>query len=135
MGAWSHQPFGNDTAGDWAYGLVEADDLSIVESAIDAVLNCGSNYVDADVASEAVAAVEVLAKLLGRGTQSDTYTAEVDAWVKSRQLVPSSALLQKAQAALARILSDNSELAELWEDGDAESWVASMVDLQVAIGA
>lgn len=24
MGAWSHEPFGNDTAGDWVYELEDA---------------------------------------------------------------------------------------------------------------
>ncbi len=31
MGVWSHEPFGNDTANDWAYGLEETTDLSYVE--------------------------------------------------------------------------------------------------------
>jgi hypothetical protein len=38
MGAWSHEPFGNDDANDWAYGLEEAEDLSYVEEALNAVL-------------------------------------------------------------------------------------------------
>jgi hypothetical protein len=31
MGAWSHEPFGNDDAGDWAYGLDESRDLGLIE--------------------------------------------------------------------------------------------------------
>jgi hypothetical protein len=32
MGAWSRDRFGNDTACDWAYGLEEVSDLSLVRS-------------------------------------------------------------------------------------------------------
>jgi hypothetical protein len=28
MGAWSHEPFGNDDANDWAYDLEQVSDLS-----------------------------------------------------------------------------------------------------------
>lgn len=28
MGAWSHEPFGNDTANDWAYAPVELRDYA-----------------------------------------------------------------------------------------------------------
>jgi hypothetical protein len=38
MGAWSREPFGNDDAIDWPYELEEAEDLSYVEAASDAVL-------------------------------------------------------------------------------------------------
>ena len=72
MGAWSHEPFGNDTACDWAYELDDATDLSIIESAIDAVLDEELDYIDASDAEEAIAAIEVLAKLLGHGTQTDS---------------------------------------------------------------
>src|SRR5918993_1004978 len=82
MGTWSHEPFGKDTAIDWTYELQNTHDFSLVEQAIQRVLDCGPEYVDADLAVEAVAAAEIIAKALGRGTQSDAYTNEVDAWLK-----------------------------------------------------
>jgi hypothetical protein len=42
MGAWSYEPFGNDTAGDWVYGLVESRDLLYLEATLDKVLETGS---------------------------------------------------------------------------------------------
>ena len=71
MGTWSHEPFGNDSANDWAYGLEGLDDFSLVVEAIQNVLATGDDYLDADLAVEAIAAAEVLAKAIGRGTQSD----------------------------------------------------------------
>src|SRR5262245_6195037 len=103
MGAWSTEPFGNDDANDWAYELEEARDLSPVERALDVVLAV-DGYLEATEASCAVAAVEVLAKLLGKGTQSDAYTEKVDEWIKKVGAKPSHAILQKAHRALERIL-------------------------------
>jgi len=134
MGAWSHEPFGNDDANDWAYGLEDTKDLSLVEGAIDRVLQT-NGYLEAPEASEAIAAVEVLAKLLGKGTQSDAYTEKVDEWVKSISLRPSPSLLAKANQALERILGEDSELCELWSESDSTEWAASIKALQGAIGA
>ena len=134
MGAWSHEPFGNDTASDWAYGLVEQKDLSLVAQAIQNILDNSDEYLDSDLAVEAVAAAEVLAKALGRGTQTDAYTEEVDAWLKSVAPKPSPDLLSKARDALTRIVAPDSELKELWEESDDfEVWESSVKALQSAL--
>jgi hypothetical protein len=136
VGTWSHEPFSNDTANDWACALEKKSDFSLVAQAIQNVLGNGADYLDSDVAVEAVAASEVLAKALGRGTQSDAYTEKVDAWVKSVTAKPSSDLLSKAQQALTRILGPDSELRELWEESDDfESWDSSIKALRAAVGA
>ena len=136
MGTWSHEPFGNDTALDWAFELQDTQDFSLVEQAIQRVLDCGPEYLDADTAVEAVAGAEIIAKALGRGTQSDAYTEEVDAWLKSISAVPTSTLRSNAHQALSRILGSDSELKELWEESeDFESWESSVRLLQSAMGA
>lgn len=38
MGAWSAEPFGNDTACDWASELVDSKGLSAVNKALQAVV-------------------------------------------------------------------------------------------------
>jgi hypothetical protein len=134
MGAWSHEPFGNDDANDWAYGLEGVGDLSLIEEALDRALEA-EEYLEAPEASEAVAAIEVLAKLLGKGTQTDAYTEKVDEWVKSISAQPSAAILTKANRALERILGENSELRELWEEGDSQKWQSSLASLKQAISA
>lgn len=132
MGAWSHEPFGNDDANDWAYDLEETNDLSLIEEALDNVLEADDDL-DAPDASIAVAAVEVLAKLLGKGTQMDAYTEEIDEWVKSISIKPDAALIAKANRALDRVLDENSELRELWEEGGADDWLQSINALRTAI--
>lgn len=134
MGAWSHEPFGNDEANDWAYELEEAGDLSYIEAALDSVLET-DGYLEAPEASCAVAAVEVIAKLLGKGTQSDAYTEKVDEWVKKVRAKPPRALLEKAQRALHRLRGEQSELKELWHESGAAEWEASLDALQAAMSA
>jgi hypothetical protein len=134
MGTWSCEPFGNDTAGDWAFGLDEAKDLSYVEAALDAVLEQDKDdELESTDSEEALAACEVLAKLLGKGTQSDGYTQGVDTWVASLKLKPDSALLKKAQKALKRVMGKNSELREVWEEEGADDWMESIKALRDAL--
>ena len=132
MGTWSHEPFGNDSANDWAYNLEECKDFSLVTAVLKRAAE-SEEYLDADEAVEAVAAAEVLAKALGRGTQSDAYTEKVAAWLASVPAKPSPELLQLAQRALARVLAPESELRELWEESEHfAEWEASIVALQAA---
>ena len=100
---------------------------------MDAVLH-GDDYLEASAASNAVAAVEIIAKLLGKGTQTDAYTENVDKWVKEVHITPTPALIQKAKKALTRILGDNSELKELWQESGTTEWEASMHTLQAVLG-
>ena len=130
MGAWSHEPFGNDTACDWVYDLLETEDFSFIESALDAVMENGDEYLNSDVASEAIAAIEVIVKLLGKSTQTDGYTEEIDEWVKKHKQQPTQELLQKAQQVLNRIQSPESELLELWEEGEGGTeWKTTLQQL------
>ncbi|RTL46817.1 MAG: DUF4253 domain-containing protein [Burkholderiales bacterium] len=136
MGAWSHDAFGNDTACDWAQGLDEVSDLSLVEAAIGAALDADDDGLDADVACEALAAIEVLARLRGNAGYSNAYTERVDDWVARTRLVPPDGLLQQALTALEAIASPASELRELWDEGEAgPQWQASLAELRARLQA
>ncbi len=130
MGAWGELAFDNDAANDWAYGLEHVHDLSLVESALLEVEAVGGGYLDQDAACNVLAACEVLARLRGRPGYRNAYTEKVDAWVTVHALVPSPALLSRAKAAIARVLADDSELRELWDEGGGEAWRAAVADLQ-----
>ncbi|SHH70199.1 DUF4259 domain-containing protein [Massilia sp. CF038] len=134
MGAWSHEPFGNDTAADWAYGLHDSEDLAYVEHALDAVLEAGDDYLDSDLATEAIAAVDVMARTLGRGFPSNAYSEAADSWIERVKPVLSPALRQKAMHALTRIGGDDSELNELWADSDHfAAWQQTLTVLRLAM--
>lgn len=106
MGTWSHEPFGNDSAADWAFGLEGQQDFSAVEAALRQVVD-NEGYLDADMAVEAIAAAEVLAKANDRGTQFDAYTKPVEEWLESIKVDPPAELYVLARRALSRICSLN----------------------------
>ena len=136
MGAWSHESFGNDTACDWAGDLQEGDDLAPVEAALDAVLEVGDDYLESPEACEAIAAAEVVARLQGHFGLRDAYSESLDEWVARVGIVPTPELASKASRALDRILSEPSELLELWEEGDdSGEWRASVNELKSRIAA
>lgn len=134
MGTWSHESFGNDTANDWAYELEDATDFSVIEAALQVALDEGDEYLDADLAMEAIAAVEVIAKRLGKGTQSDVYTEKVDQWLETISEQPRDDLLSLAKRVLERIVADDSELKELWLESDEyELWLGNIQQLNDAL--
>ena len=63
MGTWGFDTFDNDTAGDWAFGLEDAADLSYVGDTFERVLASEDEYLDVDDACEGLAACEVVARL------------------------------------------------------------------------
>ena len=67
------------------------------------------------------------------GTQSDASTESVDRSVKRLRVMPSRALLAKAQRALERILGEDSALKELWHEGDAVEGEASPKALKAIV--
>lgn len=130
MGAWGPLAFDNDGANDWAYDLANIDNLTLVEGAFDAVDEAGADYLEQDAACNALAACEVLARLRGRPGHQNGYTEKVDRWVRAHAVRPSPELLARAEAVIDRILGPESELRELWEEGDAAPWRAAVEDLR-----
>ena len=128
MGAWSYESFGNDDACDWAAELVESDDFSPVEAALDRVLKVENEYLESPEASQAIAAVEVIARLQGNWGLCDSYSEAIDAWVKRNKFSPSMELVRKAHRALDRIVSEPCELLDLW--GETEDFAAWRVGIQ-----
>lgn len=134
MGAWSHEPFGNDSACDWASDLEGTTDFSMIETALDEMIEAEDDYLDADLGSAAIAAAEVLAKVLGQATQTEGYPDVVDEWLDQVGSKPSTELLQKAQRALELVLTEESELYELWmESEEYMIWQESVFKLQAAL--
>jgi hypothetical protein len=83
---------------------------------------------------EAIAAVEVIAKRLGKGTQSDVYTEKVDQWLETISEQPNDGLLSLAKRVLERIVADDSELKELWLESDEyELWLGNIQQLKDAL--
>jgi Domain of unknown function (DUF4259) len=137
LGAWGTRVFDNDTANDWAGDLQGVSDLSLVFSALAELESAADAYLDGDVACIALAACEVLARLLGPTDYRDAYTEKFDAWVTAHPQAVSDALAQRAEAAIARVLRAPSELLLLWGEGGAvnPSWLAGVEDLRQRLRA
>ena len=134
MGAWSIENFGNDHACDWGHDLVEKDDVQFIESTLQKVLVVGPNYLNSPVAEEALAAAEIVARMLGNWGVRNAYTKDIDSWIESRQIKPSPALINNSLLAIDRILDEKSELRELWEEaGEYEEWIAMLIELKARL--
>ncbi len=131
MGVWGHECFANDFAADFVTALLDTDDLSLPQEALDLLLNESDDYVAMDLASEALAACEVIARLKGAPGRTDATTEAVDSWVLAHPQKVPSRIVRRAIKAIDRILDDDSELRELWEEGAAgDAWKASVLDLR-----
>jgi len=132
MGTWAVDAFGNDFAQDWAEDLHEVSNMDAVADTLNTVLDSGAEL-EAPFAAEALVAIEVLARLQGKGGERTEDSAAVDEWVDARKpkFKPRADLALKAQQAIERILSEQSELRALWAESEHfEEWRASVLELQ-----
>jgi hypothetical protein len=135
MGAWGVLAFDNDEANDWAYGLEDRSDLSLVDEAFRRVEASTGGYLEQDTAAEALAACEVLARLQGRSGYTNAYTAKVDRWVADHPQTLSSELVNRGDTVIDRILGADSELRELWEEAGDQQWLAAVADLRTRVAS
>src|SRR3712207_5626147 len=116
MGAWGIGTFDNDTACDWSDGLERVQDLSLVKEALAKVAETSEDYLDSDVATQALAACEVIARLKGNWEPRNSYTETVDRWVETHPLAVPNSLVTVAVSVIDRVLTPPSELLELWQE-------------------
>jgi Domain of unknown function (DUF4259) len=131
MGTWDIGPFDNDTAADFAGNL---DDLPEEErpAAIRAVLTAvlaEQDYLDSDYAVEAVAAAALIAAQCPDGRPVNPHYGPK----KPIPELPED-LRPLAVQALDRVLGENSELQQLWdEDGVNQPWHDVMDGLRAVL--
>ncbi len=134
MGSWGVGIYDNDDAADWAADVSDRG-LVAVEAAIDAVLD--ADYVEASEGACALAAADVVARLVSGRGEFSAYCEGVTTWVAANPGAPTSELAAKASNAVDRVGGDDSELAELWSENTAEvaDWRATLADVQQRLGA
>lgn len=131
MGAWDSGNFDNDSAVDFIYTL--DNDLTPVQNVVATILNTQqqhNGYIDADDASEALAAGEVVALL--KGKPAPEVPDGLLQWHQQHgHIVVDDQLLDETIHAVKYVLQD-SELRELWEEGGdtlLEEWSGHVRDL------
>ncbi len=133
MGAWGLGPFENDGALDWLVQL-RSGGIDAVGSAF-ADMAAEPGYLELYEGQNALAAAEILAAAHGRPAEG--LPREVARIVADRgeRLAAESELVGLAREALARILAENSEIAELWDDTPSgPDWRRRVSELDQRLG-
>jgi hypothetical protein len=129
MGAWGMGNFENDEACDYADNVAHGGGIALLEKTLDRVLAEGAAYLETPDGTEALAAGDIVARLLGH-VEDETGLEALDAWIAATIAKPSRELVDKAKRAAQRVLSEPSELMELWQDSDHfEVWRATVESL------
>jgi hypothetical protein len=133
MGTWATHAFGNDYALDWAEDLHETKNMDAVENTLDNALE-GDGELAAPFAAEALAAIEVIARLQGHWGRRDEDSERVDQWVGQRPQKARPDLAAKALLVIDRIVSPQSELRAMWADSEHYAdWLADVAELKSRI--
>ncbi len=147
MGAWGAGSFQNDWALDWVGDLCESGDAATVRDTLIAATHLQTApepsiigrmlgrksrepRLPAHVASEALAAAEIVAFWLGHPTEN--FPDKLRNWATERKSSFTPELAQLAREAVLAIKS-KSDLKDLWEEGDgivAHKWRAAIADLE-----
>jgi hypothetical protein len=116
MGTWGLGPFDNDTASDWAGdldGAAPGDRPALIRETLTAAADA-ADYLDGDDGMTAIAAAAVVAAVQPGGPAlDDNYGPDADT-LATLELDPDVRSL--ATRALLRVLDDESEWRELWEE-------------------
>lgn len=125
MGAWGTGIFESDGALDFVLELTDTADLELVQQALDEVREASDDYMDVDIAERGLVSAEVVAALTGSpGDLPDDLTD----WLAGQTLDPTITTKQAHQA--VRMIRDDSELRELWEESDDfDGWLLGINDL------
>lgn len=123
MGTWGAGVFENDIACDFALAVAGGGGMPTVLQALERVLSSGDDYLEAPDAEEGLAAADIIARLKGNWGPQTAYTQEVDGWVSNQSMPIPDKLLAKAKQTVTRIITEPSELLELWsETAEFSSW-------------
>lgn len=130
MGAWGNGSFDNDDAADFLADVTDGADLTLVREIFATVLGTGE-YVEAPDASQAIVAAEIVAAATGRPTPAAQEDEELSGWLARTKPEVDPDLVRQAVQVLDRIVGENSELRELWEEADElPDWEATVVALR-----
>jgi len=150
MGAWGTDSFQNDWALDWLASFRESGDVAFVHGTLDCVVKHGgtktypasiilkllgrsrrTDWLKARVAAQALAAAEVVTAWLGH--PSPNLPGDLSVWLQEHTPSSQTDLVLLAQKAVS-IVKTNSELKDLWEEGDAQEWKNMVEDLEQRLG-
>jgi hypothetical protein len=138
MGTWDVGPFDNDTAADWCGDLHDATPTqrpAMLRGAFTAVIDNGEDYLDNYLAVGAIAAAAIVASQLPGGAAITSPYAP-DFLLEGGSIDIPDDVAASAVPALDRIVGDDSEWRQLWEEtGDAAPALAALQQIRTTIHA
>jgi len=128
MGTWGAKAFQNDSAVDWLAEL-ETSGVAALRATLSRVADTAQDAsVDVDDGAAAIAAAEIVAAALGHGR--DRLTIGAGAWLDRNQGILLLEDRTLANRAVKRVLSGESELRTLWDEGGpGGAWHADVCTL------
>ena len=129
MAAWGTKTFEEDTANDWIQELIDSEDARefLTES-----LSVDPGYIEADQAALVLSASETLIALLDEPRIG--VPGELVDWVGDNECDDVSDLPEVALPALAQVLSNESELRDIWSDSeDFDEWLENVESMREII--
>lgn len=129
MGAWNYGVFDDDTAYDALEDLKASSNIAAdMEKYFDAVIE--AEYVEYDNGQYALVSAAVIDSVTNK-TQYRCDDETYFQWIETLKHFDFSSLKQKAIAAIDAVLSDRSELKELWEENERlyHTWRADKISM------
>ncbi len=129
MGAWGIKTFENDDASDWIYDLEDTSDLSFIEATLKLPQD---EYLESPDGCNILAAAEVILALQGK--PRDGFPESAANWVASNTSLDTTSLTSLAVSSLEKVLSEESELKELWEETENfEEWKNDVLSIKATL--
>jgi len=140
VGTWDVGPFDNDKAADWCGDLDDAapeQRVQLIRDALTEVADHGDDYLHSTLAEVAIAAAAIVASQLPGGDPITSPYAP-DFLRDGGSVNMPEDIANLGLRALDRVVGDNSEWRELWEDASPESYaeaVAALTPIRSALRA
>ncbi len=130
MGAWDYHPFDNDDAMDWLAELPEGGPEYLRETVATACQAVAEDYFDAYEGAIVVAASALVAAAR-QPALKPVLPAEAAAWLEGSGFTPDGTLAAQCRKALTRVMGENSELKDLWEETEYyDQWSTEMEEIR-----
>lgn len=132
MGAWGTGVFEDDSACDLLYDAMETDAQTFIAKAIG---HKGSDYLDYEECQEVIVSGAILDSVLN-GAKYEHVTEGYDEWLRQQNKEELEKFRADIVAGLKVVLSDKSELNELWSENEEDYlvWRAGVEKIVGGIG-
>lgn len=118
MGAWGSGIYENDEALDFIEELKESSDAyGLMEKTLQEVY--ASDYIEVDAGGAGLVVADIIVSVLNHST-TEIENEDLQDWLETNKSLEVQSLKELALLALEKILGEESELNQLWEENEEE---------------